>query len=469
MSDNVVCPGGHENQPGAKFCNTCGEKIVIAVPGKCPGCGVENSSGAKFCNSCGNALGGGISAGGGVNLGDTGMIKDSTISSTTNIDNTEYKGAPAVGGSQILNIGTESSRETKTGEYCPICGVVAKDNYFRCKGCGRNYICREHQDKSKYVCEECLDATQREEAQKVEQERQEEEQKVEQERQNAEDEKMEKAEEYFKEAEVLLDKDKQSDAMELFHKTLELNPEHREARERLESNPQVTVNDKDGSEMIPIFAGEFLMGTNDYDEEKVEYDKPQHKVTLGAYHIGKYPVTVAQYKAFCKRTRRKMPKKPYWGWKDNHPVVNVSWDDAAAYCEWAGGRLPTEAEWEKAARGTDGRTYPWGEDVPNSDYANYNDMAGETTSVERYSQGASPYGVLGMAGNVWEWCSDWFDEGYYEDSPKCNPKGPSGGSYRVFRGGSWGDMPGHLRASLRSGQSPDVRGNSVGFRFAKTL
>jgi serine/threonine-protein kinase len=244
--------------------------------------------------------------------------------------------------------------------------------------------------------------------------------------------------------------------------------EQKEAGERLDSKSQATVNKKDGSEMILIPAGEFLMGAGDNDQEALDGEKPQHKVCLDAYYIGKYPVTIAQYRVFCSKTGRKMPREPWWGSNDDHPVVNVDWGDAVAYCRWVGGRLPTEAEWEKAARGIDGRTYPWGEDVPDSYYANYGVMVDATTPVGSYPKGASPYGVLDMAGNVWEWCSDWYGEDYYRGSPEYNPKGSTNGSYHVFRGGSWNAKALVLRASFRCLYTSDFDSGNLGFRLART-
>ena len=155
--------------------------------------------------------------------------------------------------------------------------------------------------------------------------------------------------------------------------------------------------------------------------------------------------------------------------KSDHPVVLANWHDTEAYCEWAGRRLPTEAEWEKAARGTDGRVYPWGNERPTREHCNFYHDVGATTPVGKYSpQGDSPYGAADMAGNVFEWVADWYDKDYYAVSPKDNPQGPAAGEYRVVRGGSWIANDDGVRAAGRHDRTPDGRNVRYGFRCARS-
>ncbi|MGO8672100.1 MAG: SUMF1/EgtB/PvdO family nonheme iron enzyme [Capsulimonadaceae bacterium] len=229
------------------------------------------------------------------------------------------------------------------------------------------------------------------------------------------------------------------------------------------------VNPTDGADMVYIPAGEFTMGSD--DDHSNDCEKPAHKVYLDGYYIYKNLVTVAQYKKFCAATSRAMPTEPSWGWdKDDYPMVNVTWDGATAYAQWAGTSLPTEAQWEKAARGTDGRAYPWGNDWDAARCANsVGSSLSSPTSVGSFSIGASPYGVLDMAGNVWEWCSDWFGVDYYSSSPDKNPTGPSSGTWRVLRGGSWcGNDPVGFRASYRDRILPTCTSGLNGFRCASS-
>jgi sulfatase modifying factor 1 len=229
---------------------------------------------------------------------------------------------------------------------------------------------------------------------------------------------------------------------------------------------QVWVSPVDGAEMVYVPAGEFLMGT-DGAWGSTANEKPQHRVYLDAYWIDEMEVTVAQYRRFCQATGRVMLPAPSWGWQDDHPIVNVTWEEAAAYAAWAGKRLPTEAEWEKTARGTDGRDYPWGNEWdPRKCVHGHR----STLAVGSRPAGASPYGALDMAGNVWEWCADWYDRTYYRSAPKQNPQGPSSGRDRVLRGGAWRDSmadPSDCRGANRFYCDPGVRDGTFGFRCVR--
>jgi serine/threonine-protein kinase len=226
------------------------------------------------------------------------------------------------------------------------------------------------------------------------------------------------------------------------------------------------ANPKDQAEMVFVPAGTFTMGDSSGDSD----ERPAHKVYLDGFWIYKTPVTVAQYRKFCEVTHREMPDEPNWGWQDDHPIVGVTWNDATAYAKWAGVRLPTEAEWEKAARGTDGRKYPWGNRWDSSrlqcSKGDWGDSGG-TASVGAHPEGASPYGVLDMAGNVWEWMADWYEVGYYANAPKRDPKGPPTGTKRVLRSGSWrGFSPSIFRVVSRGANRPDKGLVIYGFRCA---
>lgn len=207
-----------------------------------------------------------------------------------------------------------------------------------------------------------------------------------------------------------------------------------------------TTREQDGMLMLYVPAGAFEMGSDEYIHDWNRYDHPLHTVTLDTYWIDQTEVTNAMYALCvqageCTRPRHNssyLRTNYYFNTEyADYPVVEVSWDQASIYCIWAGGRLPTEAEWEKAARGTDGRTYPWGEQSPNNNLLGLYGTVSDTSAVGSYPLGASPYGALDMLGNVSEWVADWYGESYYSNSPSSNPSGPAVGDYRVLRGGSW--------------------------------
>ena len=224
----------------------------------------------------------------------------------------------------------------------------------------------------------------------------------------------------------------------------------------------VCVNPKDGAKMVWVPAGWFLMGSEVFEDAK-----PRRTVYLDSYWVYKYEVTVGQYRKFCSESGKQMPKMPSWGWIDSHPIVNVSWQDATTYAKWAGGSLPTEAQWEKAARGTDGREYPWGNQWDASKCNGYSKGPKKTQTVGSYASGVSPYGCMDMAGNVWEWCADWFAYEYYKSAPSRNPTGASNGKYRVLRGGGWNYGVNGNRCACRGSYDPTISANNFGFRLAR--
>ena len=263
--------------------------------------------------------------------------------------------------------------------------------------------------------------------------------------------------------------------------------------------------------MVLVSAGEFWMGCDEkVDSECQSDEKPGRRVYLDSFSIDKTEVTVAEYRrrvqaGRCKSEGLRMPyyrmqfyrkkEQPKWAWacnwgkggRESHPINCVDWNQAKAYCEWAGKRLPTEAEWEKAARGTDGRRYPWG-NLRFGDAGKVANIADETAKREQsgwtveegyddgyygtapvgsYPEGASPYGALDMIGNVWEWVEDWYSKGYYHEGPSRNPRGPGSGKRKIIRGGSWNNRPKYARTLDRARNGPGNRAEYVGFRCAQ--
>lgn len=241
------------------------------------------------------------------------------------------------------------------------------------------------------------------------------------------------------------------------------------------------IMDNQSVKMVFVPAGEFSMGSETGDAD----ESPIHPVYLDAFYIDMYEVTNARYR-LCVNAEVCLPpakdgsstRASYYANHafDDFPVMYASWEMAQAYCVWRGVELPTEAQWEKAARGTDGRTYPWGEGI-DCQRANYYRQegidfiacVGDTTQVGSYESGQSPYGAYDMTGNVWEWVADWYGSSYYQGSPLSNPPGPESGSTRVVRGGAWQFSDFSVRAARRYWFNPSNAVENVGFRCARKL
>ncbi|HVK55422.1 MAG TPA: SUMF1/EgtB/PvdO family nonheme iron enzyme [Burkholderiales bacterium] len=229
------------------------------------------------------------------------------------------------------------------------------------------------------------------------------------------------------------------------------------------------VTGKDGAIALLVPGGKFLMGDDEWS--------PKREVHVDAFYMDKYEVSLSRYASFLKATGA-VPALEYWGdinltTQGDLPVVGITWHEAVAYCRWAGKRLPTEAEWEKAARGADGRTYPWGENEPTADMANFGkDSAKPFTEVvapvTSHSAGKSVYGVYNLSGNVSEWVADWFEEGF-ASGDVWNPTGPASGKGKVLRGGGWADASGALKTSRRFYVNPEDRAEDRGFRCVQEL
>jgi formylglycine-generating enzyme required for sulfatase activity len=248
------------------------------------------------------------------------------------------------------------------------------------------------------------------------------------------------------------------------------------------------VNVNDNAVIVLIPAGEFTMGSDSTTDRYFwGAEAPSHTVNLDEFYIYKTEVTNVMYTVCVEEKACPRPEannsrsiKSYYGnpTYDNYPVIMVSWVHAVSYCKWAGGRLPTEAEWEKAARGIDSRLFPWGNDSVNGNLVNYcdrncpnssrdnavNDGYADTAPIGSFPAGASPYSILDMAGNVWEWVNDFFVPEYYKISPFDNPLGPASGSRRGIRGGSWFNTIDGIRTVARSSLTPDSALDTLGFR-----
>ncbi|MGD2087156.1 MAG: formylglycine-generating enzyme family protein [Candidatus Aminicenantes bacterium] len=267
-----------------------------------------------------------------------------------------------------------------------------------------------------------------------------------------------------------------------------LSPDKFEELQAEFKKPDLETDLDRAHEMIFIPSGKFFRGTGeseirqltnnhpDWNPQWLVEETPQREIILDSFYISKYEVTNKQYGNFLKDN----PDYERPGsWNDGNfngpeqPVVGVSWYDAAAYCNWLSEktkkkyRLPTEAEWEKAARGTDGRFFPWGNEEPGLNKANFAGQLHGTVSVKKNIQGISAFGLMNMAGNVSEWCADWYDENYYQLTNDRNPGGPATGKRRVVRGGSWQDNIFFMRTTARNSYPPDTKKESLGFRVVR--
>lgn len=239
--------------------------------------------------------------------------------------------------------------------------------------------------------------------------------------------------------------------------------------------PSAEITGKDGAPMVLVPASEFTMGSDKGDDD----ESPVHRVYLDTFYLDKFEVTNGRFAKFVEAIQ----SEPPWGFSDkdtpvthaDRPVRWVSWMDAMGYCLWAGKRLPTEAEWEKAARGTDGRIYPWGNEVPTAAHAVFGlkEGGGETVSpIGNRDKGRSAYGAHDLAGNLYEWVMDWYAEDFYTNfakNPAINPRGPSEGTAKVQRGGSYINNPYRLRSSFRTKGDPTEQDPNVGFRCAQEV
>ncbi len=231
--------------------------------------------------------------------------------------------------------------------------------------------------------------------------------------------------------------------------------------------------------MVFIPAGDFLRGrSHALPDDHLKWfptllkdDRPVRRILVDAFYLDEHEVTNEQYAVFVKATGHRAPSHWTKGQlpqgKEKFPVVNVSWDDATHFARWAGKRLPTEAEWERACRGlAEGKKYSWGDRAPTKDDARFNRVDGPA-EVCRFKP--NDFGLCDMAGNAWEWCADWYEKDYYQTASDRNPRGPEKGLYRVLRGGSWADVAKYLTCAYRGWARAAERSPNIGFRCARNL
>jgi formylglycine-generating enzyme len=239
----------------------------------------------------------------------------------------------------------------------------------------------------------------------------------------------------------------------------------------------LTMKDRDPVEMQKMPAGEFFMGSK--QEEGRSDEQPQRKIYLDAYEIDSQEVSNKRYLKFIHETKRKEPPNPYSGGLISKekgisglPVVQVTWYDAVDYCRWAGKRLPSEAQWEKAARGNKGYIFPWGSELSTLKSVNFQkNWKGIQTlwPVSVNAETSSPYGLRGMAGNVREWVQDWYAPDYFEIAPSTNPQGPKEGVLKVIKGGSWHSFKADIRSASRGKGGFALKTDGIGFRCASKI
>jgi formylglycine-generating enzyme required for sulfatase activity len=226
-------------------------------------------------------------------------------------------------------------------------------------------------------------------------------------------------------------------------------------------------------EMVYVPPGEFIMGVNEgEDPEAFSHEGPRHKHLIPyGYYIGRYETTWREYRAFCQAAKRRVPDTPSYGARDDYPIANVDWQESVDFCTWAGLALPTEAEWEKASRGIDGRKYPWGNaPAPAPDLCHWEE---NPSSKDRpvtggtYPKGVSPFGACEMSGNMYEWCADWYQKDVYKRYARGDTKPPETGTERVKRSGCFWNAAVKMRCARRDSFDPSERHEAVGFRPVK--
>ena len=234
--------------------------------------------------------------------------------------------------------------------------------------------------------------------------------------------------------------------------------------------------------MVLISEGHYVMGSHkslielnpgdlfSTDRHALGPENPAHNVEIDSFYIDTHEVSHGNYMEFVKTNKAKKPlfwNNPNFN-NEKQPVVGISWKEAQSYCTWKGGRLPTEAEWEKASRGKRSVDYPWGNEPPDSTKLNFNQEIKKTTPIGSYEAGKSDYGVYDLAGNVSEWIYDWHLAEFYLFSPKRNPTGPKKGQYKVIRGGNWRNNPEDVKMVYRNATIPSIRKKTLGFRCARS-